>query len=100
MKNNWENYVVNIGNVKQRTTHLVKFKSLHHLDIDRITLGCMECTKLVDYKNNELIFQYKVEEFPKHLMHIEETIPLEKWITVYYTNGLKDDLRFIGTMRK
>lgn len=100
MKNNWENYVVNIGNVKQKTTHLIKFKSLHHLDIDRVALSCTSCTKFIDYEKNELTLQYKGDEFPKHLMSTEDTIPIEKWVTIYYKNGLKDELRFIGTLRK
>ena len=52
--NNWKNYTVNIGYIKQNTSIDVKFESTRHLDIQHISPKCGSCTKFLDYKDNIL----------------------------------------------
>ena len=50
--NNWKNYTVNIGYVKQNTSVEVKFESNIPLKIQHISPGCASCTKFIDYEDD------------------------------------------------
>lgn len=97
--NNWKNYTVNIGHVKQRTTKLVKFESKLEVNIQHISPSCPGCTKFIDYKDNVLTLRYESPEFPKHLSQEKESI-IKKYITVYYEDGSREQLNFVGFLTK
>ena len=96
--NNWKNYTVNIGNVKQNTSVDVKFESNGHLDIQHISPKCGSCTKFLDYKDNILTFKYIASSFPIHL-NTKETI-INKGATIYYEDGSSEELKFVGFLKK
>lgn len=93
--NNWKQYTVNIGYVKEKTSRLVKFESTRPLDIQHISPGCSECTKFIDYKDNILTFRYDASSFPVHLLPEKES-PIRKYVTVYYEDGSREELTFVG----
>ena len=96
--NNWKNYTVNIGNVKQNTSVDVKFESTRYLDIQHISPKCGSCTKFIDYKDNILTFKYTASSFPIHL-NTRETV-INKGATIYYTDGSSEELKFVGFLKK
>lgn len=93
--NNWKQYTVNIGYVKEKTSRLVKFESKIPLQIQHISPGCSECTKFIDYKDNILTFRYDASSFPVHLLPEKES-PIRKYVTVYYEDGSREELTFVG----
>jgi hypothetical protein len=97
--NNWKNYTVNIGYVKEKTSRLVKFESNGPLQIQHISPGCTSCTKFIDYKDNILTLRYEASEFPKHLITEKES-PIRKYVTVYYEDGSREQLNFVGFLIK
>ena len=96
--NNWKNYTVNIGYIKQNTSTDVKFESNGHLDIQHISPKCGSCTKFLDYKDNILTFKYIASSFPIHL-NTKETI-INKGATIYYEDGSSEELKFVGFLKK
>ena len=96
--NNWKNYTVNIGYIKQNTSIDVKFQSTRPLDIQHISPHCGSCTKFIDYKDNVLTFKYTASSFPLHLNTKEAVI--SKGDTVYYTDGSSEELKFVGFLKK
>lgn len=96
--NNWKNYTVNIGYIKQNTSIDVKFESTRHLDIQHISPKCGSCTKFLDYKDNILTFKYTASSFPIHLNTKEAVISKEA--TIYYTDGSSEELKFVGFLKK
>ena len=96
--NNWKNYTVNIGHVKQNTSTDVKFESNGHLDIQHISPKCGSCTKFIDYKDNILTFKYTASSYPIHLGGKETVI--NKGATIYYTDGSSEELKFVGFLNK
>lgn len=96
--NNWKNYTVNIGYVKQNTSIDVKFESNRHLDIQHISPKCGSCTKFIDYKDNILTFKYIAPEFPKHLD--VKDIVINKGATIYYEDDTSEELKFVGFLKK
>ena len=96
--NNWKNYTVNIGNVKQNTSIDVKFESTRYLDIQHISPKCGSCTKFIDYKDNILTFKYTAPSFPIHL-NTKETI-INKGATIYYEDGTSEELKFVGFLKR
>ena len=96
--NNWKNYTVNIGYIKQNTSIDVKFESTRHLDIQHISPKCGSCTKFLDYKDNILTFRYTATSFPIHLNTKEAVI--SKGVTIYYTDGSSEELKFVGFLKK
>lgn len=98
--NRWKNYVVNIGEVKQKTRVNITFESYEDLDISRVDFGCSSCTKFIDYKDRKLTIQYSGEEYPRHLIGSHHQPQIDKNLTVYLNDGNKDKLRFIGKMKR
>ena len=96
--NNWKNYTVNIGYIKQNTSTNVKFESNGHLDIQHISPKCGSCTKFLDYKDNILTFKYIAPSFPIHLNTREAVI--SKGATIYYADGSSEELKFVGFLKK
>ena len=96
--NNWKNYTVNIGYVKQNTSVEVKFESNIPLKIQHISPGCASCTKFLDYKDNILTFKYTAPSFPIHLNTREAVI--SKGATIYYADGSSEELKFVGFLKK
>ena len=96
--NNWKNYTVNIGYIKQNTSIDVKFQSTRPLDIQHISPHCGSCTKFIDYKDNVLTFKYTASSFPLHLNTKEAVI--SNGATVYYTDGSSEELKFVGFLKK
>ena len=96
--NNWKNYTVNIGYVKQNTSIDVKFESNGHLDIQHISSICGSCNKFLDYKDNILTFKYTAPSLPIHLNTREAVI--RKEVTIYYTDGSSEELKFVGFLKK
>ena len=96
--NNWKNYTVNIGYVKQNTSVEVKFESNIPLKIQHISPGCASCTKFIDYKDNILTFKYIATEFPKHLD--VKDIVINKGATIYYEDDTSEELKFVGFLKK
>ena len=96
--NNWKNYTVNIGTVKQNTSVEVKFESTRHLDIQHISPHCGSCTKFLDYKDNILTFKYTASSYPVHLKNDQSVI--SKGTTVYYEDGTPEELKFVGFLKK
>ena len=96
--NNWKNYTVNIGHVKQNTSTDVKFESTRHLDIQHISPKCGSCTKFIDYKDNILTFKYIAPEFPKHLD--VKDIVINKGATIYYEDDTSEELKFVGFLKR
>ena len=96
--NNWKNYTVNIGYVKQNTSKEVKFESHRPLEISRVQPSCGSCTKFIDYKDNILTIRYDAPMYPVHLTNKESVI--NKNITVYYEDGTEDVLKFVGFLTK
>ena len=96
--NNWKNYTVNIGYIKQNTSTDVKFESNGHLDIQHISPKCGSCTKFLDYKDNILTFKYIASSFPIHL-NTKETI-INKGATIYYEDGTSEELKFVGFLKR
>ena len=96
--NDWKNYTVNIGYVKQNTSKIFTFESNGTLDISRVQPSCGSCTKFIDYKDNILTMKYDAPSFPIHLNNKESVI--NKNITVYYEDGTKDELKFVGFLNK
>ena len=96
--NNWKNYTVNIGYVKQNTSVEVKFESNGHLDIQHISPKCGSCTKFLDYKDNILTFKYTASSYPVHLGGKE--IVINKGATIYYSDGSSEELKFVGFLKK
>lgn len=94
---NWKNYTINIGNVVANTSRTIKFESEHPLDISSIQPGCSSCTKVVEYKDNVLTVKYDAPSFPVHLLGKEAVI--DKFIDVYYTDGIQERLKFIGFLK-
>ena len=96
--NNWKNYTVNIGHVKQNTSIDVKFESTRYLDIQHISPKCGSCTKFLDYKDDILTFRYTAPSFTIHL-NTKETV-ISKGVTIYYTDGSSEELKFVGFLKK
>ena len=96
--NNWKNYTINIGYVKQNTSVNIEFESIRPLDIQHISPGCPSCTKFIDYRDNILTFRYTAPSFPRHLDSKE--VIINKSATIYYTNGTQDELKFVGFLKK
>ena len=96
--NNWKNYTVNIGYVKQNTSIDVKFESNGYLDIQHISPKCGNCTKFLDYKDNILTFRYTAPSFLIHL-NTKATV-ISKGVIIYYTDGSSEELKFIGFLKK
>lgn len=96
--NNWKNYTVNIGYIKQNTSIDVKFESTRYLDIQHISPKCGSCTKFIDYKDNILTFKYIAPEFPKHLD--VKDIVINKGATIYYEDDTSEELKFVGFLKK
>ena len=96
--NNWKNYTVNIGHVKQNTSVEVKFESNGYLDIQHISPKCGSCTKFIDYKDNILTFKYTASSYPVHLGGKETVI--NKGATIYYTDGSSEELKFVGFLKR
>lgn len=96
--NNWKNYTVNIGHVKQNTSINVKFESTRYLDIQHISPKCGSCTKFIDYKDNILTLKYIAPEFPKHLD--VKDIVINKGATIYYEDDTSEELKFVGFLKK
>ena len=96
--NNWKNYTVNIGHIKQNTNKEIKFESLLPLNISRVQPGCGSCTKFLDYKDNILTIKYNAPTYPVHLTTKEQVI--NKNLTVYYEDGTQDELKFVGVIKK
>ena len=96
--NNWKNYTVNIGYIKQNTSIDVKFESTRHLDIQHISPKCGSCTKFLDYKDNILTFKYTASSFPIHLNTREAVI--SKGATIYYADSSSEELKFVGFLKK
>lgn len=96
--NNWKNYTVNIGHVEQNTSKEIKFESYRPLDISRVQPSCGSCTKFLDYKDNILTIKYDAPSFPIHLNNRESVI--NKNVAVYYEDGSKDELKFVGFLTK
>ena len=96
--NNWKNYTVNIGYIKQNTSTDLKFESTRHLDIQHISPHCGSCTKFIDYKDNILTFKYIAPEFPKHLD--VKDIVINKGATIYYEDDTSEELKFVGFLKK
>ena len=96
--NNWKNYTVNIGHVKQETSKTFTFESNLPLDISRVQPSCAECTKFIDYKDNILTIKYNAPQYPIHLRTMEQVI--NKEIEVYYNDGTQDKLKFVGFLKR
>ena len=96
--NNWKNYTVNIGHVKQNTSKTFTFESIKPLDISRVQPSCGSCTKFLDYKDNILTIKYDALMYPVHLTSKEQVI--NKGLTVYYEDGTKDELKFVGFLTR
>ena len=96
--NNWKNYTVNIGYIKQNTSIDVKFESTRYLDIQHISPKCGSCTKFIDYKDNILTFKYIAPEFPKHLD--VKDIVINKGATIYYEDDTSEELKFVGFLKR
>lgn len=96
--NNWKNYTVNIGHVKQNTSKTLTFESNKILDISRVQPSCGSCTKFIDYKDNILTIKYDAPMYPVHLTNKEQVI--NKNVTVYYEDSSKDELKFVGFLTK
>lgn len=96
--NKWNKYTVNIGNVKQKTSVIVKYESTIPLAIQHVSPGCTECTKFMDYKDNILTVKYFAPELSRHLMGKPQVI--NKGLTVYYEDGTKDELKFVGFLTR
>lgn len=96
--NNWKNYTVNVGYVKQETSKIVSYESNRPLNISRVQPGCESCTKFLDYKDNILTIRYDAPMYPIHLGNKEQVI--NKIITVYYNDGTQDELKFVGFLTK
>lgn len=96
--NNWKNYTVNIGYVKQNTSKTFTFESIKPLDISRVQPSCGSCTKFLDYKDNILTIKYDAPIYPVHLTTKEQVV--NKNLTVYYEDGSKDELKFVGFLTK
>lgn len=95
--NNWKNYTVNIGYIKQNTSIDVKFESTRHLDIQHISPKCGSCTKFLDYKDNILTFRYTASSYP---VHLGGKIVINKGATIYYSDGSSEELKFVGFLKK
>ena len=95
--NNWKNYTVNIGYIKQNTSTDDKFESNGHLDIQHISPKCGSCTKFLDYKDNILTFKYTAPSFP---VTIPREAVISKGATIYYTDGSSEELKFVGFLKK
>ena len=96
--NNWKNYTINIGYVKQKSSKIFTFTSTLPLEIFRVEPGCGGCTKFIDYKDNILTIKYDAPEFPKHILKNE--LIINKEITVYYEDGTSDKLKFVGFLNR
>lgn len=96
--NNWKNYTVNLGYVKQKSSKIFTFTSTLPLEISRVEPACGGCTKFIDYKDNILTIKYDAPEFPKHILKSESII--DKEITVFYEDGTSDKLKFVGILKR
>ena len=96
--NNWKNYTVNIGHIKQDTSKIITFESNKELDISTVQPSCSSCTKFIDYKDNILTIKYDAPMYPVHLNTIEQVI--NKEIEVYYNDGTQDKLKFVGFLKR
>lgn len=95
---NWINFTKNVGHVKQQTSKMITFESTKPLEISRVEPGCAGCTKFIDYKDNILTIKYDAPEFPRHIAH--KDVIINKTVTVYYEDGNKDVLKFVGFLNK
>lgn len=96
---NWKETTINIGYVKQKSNRILKFESNSPVLVQHVSPSCTSCTKFIDYKDNILTLRYEAPEFPKHLVN-ERFAPIQKYVTVYYEDGTREQLNFNGFLTK
>ena len=89
---NWKNYNINIGQVKEDSSVTFEFESNKTLDIKKIEPGCAGCTVIGGYKDNKLKVTFKSGKIPYHITTKSQSVI--KTIFVYYNSGETEILRY------
>jgi len=99
---NWENILINLGNVKEKSRTVFKFKSVRPLDIEKVKPSCGACTYYKKYnpETGELKVTFKSGSLPKHLAINPGYQYVRKALTVTYTSGEVEVISFTAKIVK
>jgi hypothetical protein len=99
-ENKWIKSVVDLGNIKENKKVNFSFTSTVPLDIVMVKPGCASCTQVSAYnkETKSLPVAFKPGKISKHLQKTLGYQEFRKNIIVYYKDGTKEILLFIGRM--